>query len=229
MVRVDFDRSLFQLEADLHRLGRLVEQAVIKAMDALESQDLQASSEVVTADDLIDEMRFQLEEQCIDLMATQQPLAVDLRTLVAVLHLAVELERIGDYAEGIGKIGLMLGENAPLTIPENMFLMADKATDMLRRSLRALADREIDAANQVRRDDEAVDSLYHQVCLDIFADMGREPGKIKRSSHLLWVAHDLERIADRATNIAEQVVFLVTGDLVRASGAGGLSMALRPG
>ena len=146
-----------------------------------------------------------------------------------LLHLAVELERIGDYAEGIGKIGLMLGENAPLTIPENMFLMADKATDMLRRSLRALADREIDAANQVRRDDEAVDSLYHQVCLDLFADMGREPGKIKRSSHLLWVAHDLERIADRATNIAEQVVFLVTGDLVRASGAGGLSMALRPG
>jgi phosphate transport system protein len=229
MVRVDFNRSLCELEADLHRLGRLVEQAVIKAMDALKSQDLQASSEVVMANDLIDEMRFQLEEQCIDLMATQQPLAVDLRTLVAVLHLAVELERIGDYAEGIGKIGLTLGENAPLTIPENIFLMADKATDMLRRSLRALADREIDAANQVRRDDKAVDSLYHQVCRDLFADMGRERANIKRSTHLLWVAHDLERIADRATNIAEQVVFLVTGDLVRASGAGGLSVALRPG
>ena len=131
MVRVDFNRSLCELEADLHRLGRLVEQAVIKAMDALKSQDLQASSEVVMANDLIDEMRFQLEEQCIDLMATQQPLAVDLRTLVAVLHLAVELERIGDYAEGIGKIGLTLGENAPLTIPENIFLMADKARALL--------------------------------------------------------------------------------------------------
>ena len=181
------------------------------------------------ADDLIDELRFQLEEQCIDLMATQQPLAVDLRTLVAVLHLAVELERIGDYAEGIGKIGLMLGENAPLPIPGNMILMADKATDMLRRSLQALEDREIDAANQVRRVDEAVDVLYQQVCQELFASMGREPGKIKRSTHLLWMAHDLERIADRATNIAEQVVFLVTGDLVRANGAAALSAALRPG
>lgn len=229
MVRVNFDRSLCDLEADLHRLGRSVERAVIKAMDALESQDLQASFEVVMADDVIDELRFQLEEQCIDLMATQQPLAVDLRTLVAVLHLAVELERIGDYAEGIGKIGLILGEKAQQTIPENMILMAGKATDMLRRSLRALADREIDAANQVRRDDEVVDSLYHQICRDLFADMGREPGRIERYTHLLWVAHDLERIADRATNIAEQVVFLVTGNLVRASGTGGLSVALRPG
>ena len=138
MVRGDFDRSLYELEADLHRLGRLVEQAVSNSVHALESQDLQASLAVVMADDLIDELRFQLEEQCIDLMATQQPLAVDLRTLVAVLHLAVELERIGDYAEGIGKIGLMLGEKAPLTIPGNMILMADKATDMLKRSLQAL-------------------------------------------------------------------------------------------
>ena len=92
-----------------------------------------------------------------------------------------------------------------------------------------MADREIAAANQVRRDDEAVDVLYHQVCQKLFADMGREPGKIKRSTHLLWVAHDLERIADRATNIAEQVVFLVTGDLVRANGAAALSVALIPG
>ena len=114
MVRADFDRSLEGLQGELVGLGEMVEQAILKAMDALERRDLTIAYEVITEDDQINEKRFELEEKCIDLIATQQPLAVDLRTLLAVLHIAVELERMGDYAEGIGKICMIIGDDEPV-------------------------------------------------------------------------------------------------------------------
>ena len=110
MVRADFDRSLEGLQGELVGLGEMVEQAILKSMEALERRDLTIAYEVITEDDQINEKRFELEEKCIDLIATQQPLAVDLRTLLAVLHIAVELERMGDYAEGIGKICMIIGD-----------------------------------------------------------------------------------------------------------------------
>ena len=113
MVRADFDRSLEELQAELIVLGEMVEKAIIKSMNALEQRDLSVAYEVVAEDDLIDEKRFELEEKCINLIATQQPLAIDLRTLLAVLHIAVELERMGDYAEGIGKICICLLYTSP--------------------------------------------------------------------------------------------------------------------
>ena len=140
MVRADFDRSLEELEAELMGLGEMVEKAVIKSMDALERRDLAVAYEVVAEDDLIDEKRFELEEKCIDLIATQQPLAVDLRTLLAVLHIAVELERVGDYAEGIGKICLIIGDDEPVETPPQLSQMASMGIAMLRRSLKSLMD-----------------------------------------------------------------------------------------
>ena len=211
MVRADFDRSLEELQAELVFLGELVEKAIIKSMEALENRDLAVAYEVVAEDDQIDEKRFELEEKCINLIATQQPLAIDLRTLLSVLHIAVELERMGDYAEGSGKICTIIGDDVPMDIPPQLPLMAKAGTVMLRRSLKSLVDRDTDLANDVWDSDDEVDTLYDDVCHQIFLDMGEHPKTIEASTHFLWVAHDLERIADRATNIAERVIFMVTG------------------
>jgi phosphate transport system protein len=213
MVRADFDRNLKALQDDLLALGSMVENAITKSMHALKNRDLEASRQVVEDDDLIDRQRFQLEDQCIDLIATQQPIAIDLRTLMAVLHIAVELERMGDYAEGIGKISLMMGDQPPLKPLIDIPRMADKATAMLQRSLDALVNRDADAALEVCKDDDEVDGLYDQVYRELLTYMIQDPKSIQRATYLLWVAHDLERIADRATNIAERVIFLVTGKL----------------
>ena len=124
MVRADFDRSLEGLQGELVGLGEMVEQAILKSMEALERRDLTIAYEVITEDDQINEKRFELEEKCIDLIATQQPLAVDLRTLLAVLHIAVELERMGDYAEGIGKICMIIGDDEPVPTPQQVPQMA---------------------------------------------------------------------------------------------------------
>ena len=215
MVRADFDRSLEELEAELIGLGEMVEKAIIKSMDALERRDLAMAYEVVAEDDLIDEKRFELEEKCLNLIATQQPLAVDLRTLLAVLHIAVELERMGDYAEGIGKICMIIGDDELVETPKQIPQMAEMGVAMLRRSLKSLMDRDTDLANDVWDSDDEVDALYDGVCHQIFLDMGHNPKIIEAATHFLWVAHDLERIADRATNIAERVIFVVTGRIGR--------------
>ena len=215
MVRADFDRSLEELEAELIGLGEMVEKAIIKSMDALELRDLAMAYEVVAEDDLIDEKRFELEEKCLNLIATQQPLAVDLRTLLAVLHIAVELERMGDYAEGIGKICMIIGDDELVETPKQIPQMAEMGIAMLRRSLKSLMDRDTDLANEVWDSDDEVDALYDGVCHQIFLDMGHNPKIIEAATHFLWVAHDLERIADRATNIAERVIFVVTGRIGR--------------
>ena len=142
MVRADFDRNLEDLVSELFGLGEMVEKAIVKSMDALQRRDLAIAYEVVAEDDLIDEKRFELEEKCIDLIATQQPLAIDLRTLLAVLHIAVELERMGDYAEGIGKICMIIGEDEPTETPQQLDQMARMGVAMLQRSLKSLISRD---------------------------------------------------------------------------------------
>ncbi len=213
MPRADFDRHLRALQDDLLVLGSMVEKAIAKALDALKRRDLEESRLVIQEDDAIDQQRFQLEEKCIELIATQQPMARDLRALIAILHISVELERMGDYAEGIGKISLMMGEEPPLKPLIDIPRMAEKATDMLRRSLDALVGRDIVAAKAVCNDDDEVDALCDQVYRELLTYMIQDPKTIQRATYLLWVAHDLERVADRATNIAEMVVYLVTGKM----------------
>ena len=118
MPRVDFDQQLSLLEQEVEGLGGFVEKAIHRAVDALKRRDLQASREVIQDDDYIDRKRFEIEERCLDLIATQQPMARDLRTIVALLHIVVELERMGDYAEGIAKISLSMGDAPPLKAPD---------------------------------------------------------------------------------------------------------------
>ena len=216
MPRTDFDRDLRELQDDLLTLGGMVEKAIAKSLDALKNRDLALSEKVIAEDDIIDEMHFELEEKCIDLMATQQPLAGDLRIIITVLHVAVELERMGDYAEGIAKISVAMGDEPPLKPLIDIPRMADRSSDMLRRSLDAFVNRDVAAAYQICDDDDEVDALYDQVYRELLVYMMSDPGAIRRATYLLWVAHDLERIADRTTNIAERVIYLVTGKLTDA-------------
>jgi len=216
MLRLDLDRQLGQLQQEVVTLAEIVEKATLRAVDALKRRDLEESHQVIAGDDYIDQKRYEIEDRCIDLIATQQPMARDLRAIIALLHITVELERIGDYAEGIGKISVMMGEEPPLKPLIDIPRMAEKATQMLRSSMDSLVSRDVVMANQVLHDDDEVDELYDQVYRELLIFMLQDPRTIQRATYLLWTAHDLERIADRATNIAERVIFLVTGKLVES-------------
>jgi phosphate transport system protein len=216
MLRMDLDRQLNQLQQEVVSLAEIVGKATLRAVDALKRRDLVESQHIVEEDDYIDQKRYEIEERCIDLIATQQPMARDLRTIIALLHITVELERMGDYAEGISKISLMMGEEPPLKPLIDVPRMADKATQMLRDSMDSLVNRDVVKARQVLQDDDEVDALYDQVYRELLVFMLQDPRTIQRATYLLWTAHDLERIADRATNIGERVIFLVTGKMVDA-------------
>jgi phosphate transport system protein len=214
MLRLDLDRQLGQLQQEVVTLAEIVEKATMRAVDALKRRDLEESQQVIQGDDYIDQKRYEIEDRCIDLIATQQPMARDLRWIVALLHIGVELERIGDYAEGISKISLMMGDAPPLKPLIDIPRMTEKATAMLRDSVDSLVSRDQVKAHNVCQADDEVDELYDQVYRELLLFMIQDPTTIERATYLLWVAHDLERIADRATNIAERVIYMITGELV---------------
>ena len=214
MPREDFDLKLNQLQSEVETLAQIVGKSINRAVDALKRRDLVASQEVINDDDYIDHKRFEIEERCADMIATHQPMAGDLRAIIALLHIVVELERMGDYAEGIAKISISMGEDPPLKPLIDIPRMAEKATTMLNDSIDSLLNRDMVKANAVCLADDEVDELYNQVYRELILFMVQDPETIQKATYLLWVAHDLERIADRATNIAERVIFLVTGKLV---------------
>jgi len=216
MLRADLDRQLNQLQQEVTSLAGIVDKATLRAIDALKTRDLGESRQVIKEDDYIDQKRYEIEERCVDLIATQQPMAGDLRNIIALMHISVELERMGDYAEGISKISLLMGPNPPLKPLIDIPKMSDQATLMLRNSIDALESRDVIKANQVLLDDDEVDALYNRVYRDLLVFMTEDPNTIERATYLLWIAHDLERIADRATNIAERVIYLVTGKIVNS-------------
>ena len=211
MLRVDLDRQITHLQEEITLMANVVDKAIYRSVEALKNRDLAESQSVIDGDDYIDQKRYEIEELCVDLIATQQPMAGDLRAIVAMLHIAVELERMGDYAEGIAKISLMMGDEPPLKPLIDIPRMANKAGEMLRESVDCLVERDLVKAEKVMDDDDEVDDLYDQVYRELLLFMIQDPRSIQRATYLLWAAHDLERIADRATNIAERVMFLVTG------------------
>ncbi len=213
MPRADFDRDLRMLQDDILMLGSMVEKAIMTSLDALQRRDLDLSKEIIAGDDHIDNKRFEIEDKCINLIATQQPLATDLRVIISMLHISQELERMGDYAEGIAKISLAMGDEPPLKKLIDIPRMGQKSSNMVRLSLDSLVNRDLVTAQVVLKDDDEIDALYEQVYRELLTFMIEDPKSIRRGTYLIWVAHDLERIADRATNIAERVIFLVTGRL----------------
>jgi len=212
MARTDFDRELTTLMDELLSLGSMVQKSLLLSLDALKTRDLKLSKKVIAEDDEIDSKAVEIEEKCIDLMATQQPLAGDLRTIVTFMLVSSELERMGDYAEGIAKIGLRIGEEALLKPLIDIPRIGDLASNMLRLSLETLVSRDVEGAKQVILMDDDVDALYNQIYRELVLMMIENPKNIQRATYLLWVAHDLERIADRATNISERTIFMVTGE-----------------
>ncbi len=214
MLRSDFDRLLKTLQSDLGEMGRLVEETTKQAIRALQNRDADLAQQVIENDDVIDNLQDTLETKCLGILATQQPAATDLRTVMSVVHMGVELERMGDYAEGIAKICLRIYQEPLLKPLIDIPRMAELALKMLNEGLQAFADRDEDLARKVCADDDAVDDLYNQIYRELLTYMLEDPRNIQRATYLLWVAHDLERIADRATNIAERVIWLISGGLV---------------
>ena len=203
MPREDFERNLKGLEDDVVQLSSRVEKAIFKSIEALKERDITASQKVVDDDDVIDEEQQAIEDRCIDLIALEAPMAGDLRVLIAAMMVANELERMGDYAEGIAKISLSMGNLPPLKPLIDIPRMADKSVDMLRRSTQAFVNRDVESATAVLLADDEVDDIYEQVYRELLTYMMADPSTIQRATYLLWVAHDLERVADRTTNIAE--------------------------
>lgn len=218
MLRSDYERDLSSLQADLAEMATHVQQATRRALNALENQDLELAQQIIDEDDHIDRLQDALEDKCVTMMATQQPMARDLRALMSAVHIAVELERMGDYAEGIAKICLRIGDQPLLKPLIDIPRMADLALTMLDESLQSHANRDEWLAQKVCKDDDAVDDLYNQIYRELLTYMLQDPRNIERATYLLWVAHDLERIADRATNIAERVMWLVSGHTVGTGG-----------
>ena len=213
-MRETFERELRQLEDELLDLGSRVEAAILESVEALRQRDFEISARLVAQDDVLNELRFTIEGAALILIATQQPMAGDLRTIAAVLEIATELERIGDYAKGIGRITLMIADE-PLVKPLiDIPIMARIAANMLHQALDAFIRRDVVLARSIPKDDAEVDRLYDQVYRDLLGHIVDDPQTIDRATHLLWVAHNLERAADRVTNICERVVFTVTGEMV---------------
>jgi phosphate transport system protein len=214
MPRETFDRELGRLQDEMLVLGSMVENALTESVDVLGRRDMDGSRRLIAQDRRINERRFAIEDEALVLIATQQPIATDLRAIAAVLDITHELERIGDYAKGIAKINIMIGEE-PLVKPlVDIPAMAVKAQSMLHRSLQAFMERDAGMARAIPVEDDQVDNLYNQVYRELVTHLLEDPGAIEGANYLLWVAHNLERSADRVTNICERVVFTVTGEMV---------------
>jgi phosphate transport system protein len=213
VARTNFERELQRLQDELSIMGNMVEQALAESIEILRRRDVVKARTIVQQDHRINERRFSLEAEILVLIARQQPLAGDLRVLAAMLEIVTELERIGDYAKGIAKITVLLGD-APLMKPlVDIPRMADKAIDMLRRALDAFMRRDVEAARAIPLEDDEVDALYNQVNRELLTYIMADPRNMEQANYLLWAAHNLERTADRVTNICERVVFTVTGEM----------------
>jgi phosphate transport system protein len=212
-IRTAFHKKLRGIQNDVLAMGSMVEKAVSRSIEALKDRDLDKAQKVIADDLKVNKQRFNIEEKCVQLIATQQPMASDLRAIICVLNIITEIERIGDHAEGIAKIVIMIGNEPPLKPLIDIPRMAEKVNDMLHRSLDALINHNVDMAKQIVYEDNEVDDLYDQVFRELLTFMAEDPKTITRATRLIWVAHNLERSADRVTNICERVVYMVTGKM----------------
>jgi phosphate transport system protein len=218
MPRNTFERELGQLQDNLLVLGSLVEDALVESVSGLKAQDLERARKLITGDRLINQKRFAIETDVLELIATQQPMASDLRVLASVLEIATELERIGDYAKGVAKITLLIGEEPLIKPLIDLPRMSEMVRDMLHKALEAFVRRDTEMARAVAASDTEIDALYNQVYRELLTFIISDPHTIKQATDLLWVGHNLERAADRVTNICERTIFTVTGQLLELEG-----------
>lgn len=210
--RAHYNQQLEGIRQELQEMGNMVARSIERSVEALKQQDADLSREVIDDDEAIDRKQYEMEEQTLTIIATQQPMASDLRSLAASLFIFGELERMGDYAEGIAKIALTVSDQPPLKPLIDIPRMADIAIDMLHRAVAAYMARDLEATRDIWWQDDTVDGLYSQVYRELLTYMLQDPGSIERATQYLWAAHNLERIADRVTNICERTAYVITGD-----------------
>ena len=218
MPRELFHQELAEIQKEILVMGAMAEKATHDALESLRTGDLEWAQRIVEEDSIIDQKRYEIEEKTIFVVASQQPMATDLRTLISALYIITDLERIADHAEGIARINIMLGDNSELPrqlgyIPR----MGELSTTMLRDSLKAYIDSDIDEARRICEADDEVDRLQDAVYADAFKSMIDDNSTIQDNTYRLWTAHNLERIADRCTNICERIIFIVTGSMSEAA------------
>jgi phosphate transport system protein len=202
-----------EMQEEILSLGSMVEKAVARSVEALRTQNIELAQQVIDFDEQINAQRWKIEENSTLLIATQAPLARDLRYIFAVMHIATELERMADYAAGIAKLTLRIVDEPLLKPLIDLPRMADLGRELLMESLDAFIEQDAERARQIARRDDEVDRLYEQVYRELLTFMISDPRTVPRATSLLWVAHNLERIADRVTNICERTIFSVTGDI----------------
>lgn len=212
--RETLDREISHTLDEILVQGSMVERAIEGAVDALKRRDTEIARKLYDEDRQINKKNFEIEESVIALIATQQPMARDLRLLAAILEVTTELERMGDYAKGIARITVKLGQEPFIKPLIDIPRMAEVCVNMLHRALTALVERDAESARAIPKEDDLVDGLYNQVYRELMTFMLANPSTIDQANHLLWVAHNLERVADRVTNICERIVFVVTGELL---------------
>lgn len=211
--RATLDKEAGAINDDLLRMQKLVDQSIVRSLDSLKRRDQTVAQQVIDEDIEINDLRFKIEEACLSLIATQQPAASDLRSVIAAMHMVVEMERMADHATGIAKTVIMMGDEPLLKPLIDIPRMAELAREMLRESLDAYKERNVEKAKRVAARDDEMDGLYRAVFDELVEIMSMTPGSATRATYLLWCAHNLERIGDRVTNIAERVVFVNTGSM----------------
>ena len=220
MIRTGFEQSLKRLHDEVLVLGSMVEEALTSSVTLLKDRDTQGAERLIAYDQRVNEKRFEIEEETLTLIATQQPVASDMRTLAAILEIVTELERIGDYAKGIAKINLMIGPGPLIKPLVDVPRMVDKNIEMLNRALDAFVRRDLDLARAIPKDDDVIDDLYNQIYRELLTMIMADPQRIDQGTYLLWVAHNLERTGDRIVNICERVVYTITGDMKEMNNGG---------
>jgi len=213
MVREIFKEKLKELEKEVIEMGEMVITAINRSIEALKSRDLEEAKNIINEDLLINKRRWDIEEECISLISTQQPVATDLRTLITILNIITNLERMGDHAEGIARVVIMYGDKPLIKPLIDIPRMAEKVNSMIKRSLETLVNRDAETARAICSEDDIIDNLHEQVYRELLTFMLEDPKKITGSTYLTWVSRHLERIADRVTNICERIIYLVTGKM----------------
>lgn len=211
--RARYDQSYAAIEDDILKMGSLVQDAIRNSLESLKQRDTNLAQEVIDRDLRINGLRFKIEEACLTLIATQQPTAGDLRAVVAAMNIVVDMERMADHASGIAKTVIRMGDEPLLKPLIDLPRMADLAREMLSDALDAFIKRDVPAAKAIAPRDEEMDLLYKAIFDELVDIMAHKPGSVERATYLLWCAHNLERIGDRAINIVERVIFMTTGDM----------------
>lgn len=218
MLRKAFNQDIQNTKKEILAMGNMVEQAIHASVEALTSHSMRRAQLIIENDANINAKRFEIEAHVINIIATQQPMAHDLRVLASILEITGELERIGDYAKGIALLCIRIGNQPTIKLLKDLPLMAELSMSMLQRALAAFVDEDAETARKIPMEDDEVDNLYLQFYRVMITYFIEKPANIDEVNYLMWASHNLERAADRVANICERTIFIATGEITELTG-----------